>query len=139
MQQGCSLAPPAPRVAEEAGVAEVVAVPPVEVAGVEDLGKVAPQGTVSPTRTPVASITLPRQLVEEEETVPVEGQRAGLVLVLGLAMELVAVLARHLPLPAVGMLVLMVRVQAVVEVVVPKGPAGLVPEVALAKDLARVA
>lgn len=113
--------------------------PVAQVGGGGGGGRVAPQGTVSPTRTPVASITLPRQLVEEEETVPVEGQRAGLVLVLGLAMELVAVLARHLPLPAVGMLVLMVRVQAVVEVVVPKGPAGLVPEVALAKDLARVA
>lgn len=119
---------------------EAVAVPPVEVALVEDPGPVAPQGMVRPSQVLVPSTTTPRELVEEEETVAAAGLRAGSVLVPGPATAPVAVrVARRQPLAAVGMPMVPVPVQAVAAAVVPTGPAGLVPEAALVKALARVA
>ncbi|KAI5008245.1 hypothetical protein ZWY2020_009293 [Hordeum vulgare] len=139
MLRGCW---PAPRVPEvEAVEAGAVAARRV---GVGEDGAMGPEEVVAwdlarVLEIPVTRITLPRELVEEGETV------LAVVLkvdpdpdpVLVVEMVLVRV-ARHQPLLMVTP-TLMVRVGAVVEVVVQMGQADLEPEMVLAKEKVRVA
>ncbi|XBI89903.1 hypothetical protein VPH35_027647 [Triticum aestivum] len=140
MLRGCWLVPLVLGV--EAGEAEAVAARRVGlgvdgVKGPEEA--VAWDMVVRVVEIPIR-ITLPREQVEEEETVLAVVLKAGPGLVPALVVETVSVrVDRHQPLVAMGTPMLMVRVGAVVEVLVQMGQAGLEPEMVPAKDTVRVA
>ncbi|XBI89902.1 hypothetical protein VPH35_027646 [Triticum aestivum] len=139
MLRGCWLAPPV--LEAEAGEEEAVAARRVGV-GVD--GATGPEEVVAwdmarMVEMPVTSITSPRELVEEGETVLAVVLKADPVPVPALAVATVLVrVARRQPLVAVVMPTLMVRVGEVVQVVAQMGQADLEPEVVLAKEKLRV-
>lgn len=140
MLRGCWLAPPVLEV--EAGEAEAVAARQVGlgVDGAMGSEEVVAWDLARILEIPVTSITLPRELVEEGETVLVVVLKADPDPVPAPAVATVLVrVARHQPLVAVVTPTLMVRVGAVVEVVVQMGQADLEPEMVLAKEKVRVA
>jgi hypothetical protein len=124
---------------EEVGeAAEVVVM--VGVVGAQEVEKVVHRDMVELLHMGVARITMPRQLVEEEEKAPVVVQRVEPDLVPGLAMVPALVrVVRHQPLPGMGMPMLMVMVGVKAKVLVPMELAEKGRGRAAAKEVVRVA
>jgi hypothetical protein len=125
---------------EEVGAAEAVVVDPVGLDGAQEEEKVVPQDMVKTMDIQVTRITMPRQLVVEEEKVLVVVQRVepDLVPVLVMAPALVRVVP-HQPLAGMGLPMLLVTVEVKAKVLVPKGLVEKEEGRAVVQEVVRVA
>jgi hypothetical protein len=123
---------------EEVVVVEAVVVDRVRLDGVQEAEKVVPQDMVKTMDIQVIRITMPRQLVEEEEKVLVVVQRVELDRVPGLAMALALVrVVPHQHLAGMGLPMLLVTVEVKAKVLVPMGLAEKEPERAVVQEMVR--
>jgi hypothetical protein len=119
-------------------VVEAAVVDRVRLDGVQEAEKVVPQDMVKTMDIQVIRITMPRQLVEEEEKVLVVVQRVELDRVPGLAMALALVrVVPHQHLAGMGLPMLLVMVEVKAKVLVPMGLAEKEPERAVVQEMVR--
>jgi hypothetical protein len=111
----------------------------VGVVGAQEVEKVVARDMVKPIHMAVDNKTMPRELVGEEEKVPVVVQRVEPDLVPGLALDPALVrVVQHQPLPGMGMPMLMVMVVVKAKVLVPMGLAEKGLGRAAVKEVVRV-